>query len=117
MKSADSTLEVGTPRRGRKQHQAQPSGARAVSRETRNFPFFPCLLFAVFAFRAVDPSPLGNPGARSMAHGEAAHEERFQSHCDWIAAVRAEYERQVRAAGKASLDEHRHGASSHCAPR
>lgn len=54
-----------------------------------------------------------------MAQGEAAHEERFQSHCDWIAAVRAEYERQVRAAGEASLDQH--GAwglcSSHCAPR
>ena len=65
-------------------------------------------------------SPLGNPGARSMAQGEAADAERFQSHCDWIAAVRAEYERQVRAAGEASLDRRRHGAwsaSAHCAPR
>ena len=56
-----------------------------------------------------------------MAQGEAAHEERFQSHCDWIAAIRAEYERQVRAAGEASLDQHRHGAwglcSAHSAPR
>ena len=55
-----------------------------------------------------------------MAQGEAADEERFQSHCDWIAAVRAEYERQVRAAGEASLDRRRHGAwsaSAHCAPR
>ena len=47
-----------------------------------------------------------------MAQGEAAGEERFQSHCDWIAAVRAEYERQVRAAGEASLDRLRHGAWS-----
>ena len=45
-----------------------------------------------------------------MAQGEAADAERFQSHCDWIAAVRAEYERQVRAAGEASLDRRRHGA-------
>ena len=53
-----------------------------------------------------------------MAQGEAAGEERFQSHCDWIAAVRAEYERQVRAAGEASLDRRRHGAwTAHCAPR
>ena len=46
-----------------------------------------------------------------MAQGEAADAERFQSHCDWIAAVRAEYERQVRAAGEASLDRRRHAAA------
>ena len=52
-----------------------------------------------------------------MAQGEAADAERFQSHCDWIAAVRAEYERQVRAAGEASLDRCRHGAWSASARR
>jgi hypothetical protein len=47
-----------------------------------------------------------------MAQGEA-----FKTHCDWIAGIRAEYERQVQAAGEDSLDRHQHGACKrHSAP-
>ena len=37
-----------------------------------------------------------------MRGGEGSQEEQFKSHCDWIAGVRAEYERQVLAAGEDS---------------
>ena len=36
-----------------------------------------------------------------MPHGEV---ELLKSHCDWIAGVRAEYERLVVQAGEDSLD-------------
>ena len=46
-----------------------------------------------------------------MAQGVASHEERFNTHCDWIAGICAEYERQVQAAGEDSLDRHRHAGA------
>jgi hypothetical protein len=55
--------------------------------------------------------PIGGRGG-CMAQGEA-----FKTHCDWIAGIRAEYERQVQAAGEDSLDRHQHGACKrHSAP-
>eukprot|EP00320_Phaeocystis_rex_P021216 CAMPEP_0119058412 /NCGR_PEP_ID=MMETSP1178-20130426/2749_1 /TAXON_ID=33656 /ORGANISM="unid sp, Strain CCMP2000" /LENGTH=143 /DNA_ID=CAMNT_0007039347 /DNA_START=104 /DNA_END=535 /DNA_ORIENTATION=- len=39
-----------------------------------------------------------------MHGGEGSQEERFKSHCDWIAGVRAQYQRQMQAAGEDSPD-------------